>query len=588
MRHLNKVCAIGLGLLAGQAFSAPCDDITIVVDTGTFTLDCVNNGTEAEVAVFFSNVNTAQVIVANGTALSLLNVRSEGTPVTVVVRGATPAENPTGLSGIQVPNLTTAPPVFFELNINGDLSAGIVGATGLVNSVITGNVSAPVTLITRAGFPGELRDVRVIGDWSSSIGIEESGLGVADGILRDLMVEGKMGLATTFIKVDGTIDGIEAGELNAAITDMAGGMDKVSIGSLRIVNTNGGTGDVNAAITCASGPTEFIVEGALKRLDDIIGFEIPLLITGSGLPDSLPGVEYQFSPSGLQGQIIFGAVAPFTKTWLGETSIGGANLTNTPSYSQSWTTFGGGSIGLAPFDIHDVDCKPPNGGNFGDNPLEPVVASFLIEHYGPVSFISGGNPVVVKRRPKGSIEDWGTIDPISSNCYTPVVGPRRCLRAVFDYRIPNGFEYRVTPVMSGASQLKSELGANDAPVVDYVYTFGVGIDCIEDINGDNSIDLADLSVMLFNFGLAPGCPIQGDLNVDGAVNLTDLSLLLFKFGTTCGAAAATAGGGGGATALIAEACGFNHSEAYLAWRASLSPAELANHLKEIPAILAGR
>ncbi len=574
MRHLNKVCAIGLGLLASQALSAPCDDISIVVDTGTFTFDCTNNGTEADVAVFFSDVNVAQVIVANGTPISLLNVRSAGTPVTVIVRGATPAEDPTRLGGIQVPNVINAPPVFFELNINGNFDAGMVGATRLVNSTITGNVNAPVSLIKKGAVPGRLDNVFVGGDFNGPIFIEESGLpsaGVGDAVLQNLEVIGKLGTATSVIKVDGTIDGVEAGELNAPITDMAGGMDKVSIGSLRIVTTSGGAGDVNAAITCASGPTEFIVEGALKAP----------VTTGSGLGDTLPSVEYQFGLGGLQDQIIFGAVAPFTKTWLGEASVGGANLTNTPSYAEVSAALGHGAIGLVPFDLHDEDSAPVGGTN--PQTLGNVVH---VCHYGPVSFdaSTGEQPIVFERRLKAG----GVWETVSAGCHGTTIGDtNRDLRIGFGHNLPGGFEYRITPVMRGIAQLKSELGANDAPVTNYTYMFDIGSDCIEDINGDNLIDLADFNILLFNFGLSPGCPIQGDLNVDGAVDLNDLQLFLFKFGTTCGAASAT-GGGGGATATIAEACGFNHSEAYLAWRASLSPAELGDHLKDIPAILAGR
>ncbi len=58
--------------------------------------------------------------------------------------------------------------------------------------------------------------------------------------------------------------------------------------------------------------------------------------------------------------------------------------------------------------------------------------------------------------------------------------------------------------------------------------------CTGDINGDRQIDLADLSILLSNFGTTSGAtPGMGDLNGDGDVDLGDLSGLLSVFGQSC-------------------------------------------------------
>jgi len=57
--------------------------------------------------------------------------------------------------------------------------------------------------------------------------------------------------------------------------------------------------------------------------------------------------------------------------------------------------------------------------------------------------------------------------------------------------------------------------------------------CPEDLNGDNVIDLADLSVLLAHFGEAGADPEHGDVDGDGDVDLADLSQVLAVFGTTC-------------------------------------------------------
>jgi len=57
--------------------------------------------------------------------------------------------------------------------------------------------------------------------------------------------------------------------------------------------------------------------------------------------------------------------------------------------------------------------------------------------------------------------------------------------------------------------------------------------CGGDANGDGTVDGADLSVLLFQFGqnVPPGT--AADLNGDGIVNGADLSVLLFRFGAGC-------------------------------------------------------
>lgn len=57
--------------------------------------------------------------------------------------------------------------------------------------------------------------------------------------------------------------------------------------------------------------------------------------------------------------------------------------------------------------------------------------------------------------------------------------------------------------------------------------------CSADMNGDNAVNSADLSILLSQFGqsVAPGT--GGDSNNDGSVNSADLSVLLSNFGSAC-------------------------------------------------------
>jgi len=53
--------------------------------------------------------------------------------------------------------------------------------------------------------------------------------------------------------------------------------------------------------------------------------------------------------------------------------------------------------------------------------------------------------------------------------------------------------------------------------------------CPGDVNGDGQVNLADLNLVLANFGAGSG----GDANGDGLTNLADLNLVLANFGSSC-------------------------------------------------------
>lgn len=60
------------------------------------------------------------------------------------------------------------------------------------------------------------------------------------------------------------------------------------------------------------------------------------------------------------------------------------------------------------------------------------------------------------------------------------------------------------------------------------------IPCDGDLNGDRVVSLADIAILLSNFGTASGATFDmGDLNGDGAVSLPDLTLCLANFGFIC-------------------------------------------------------
>ena len=66
--------------------------------------------------------------------------------------------------------------------------------------------------------------------------------------------------------------------------------------------------------------------------------------------------------------------------------------------------------------------------------------------------------------------------------------------------------------------------ASDGEVEDY----RVRIACLADLDGSGKVNLADLSILLSQWGQCAGCP--ADLNGNGWVNLADLSILVSQWG----------------------------------------------------------
>lgn len=67
----------------------------------------------------------------------------------------------------------------------------------------------------------------------------------------------------------------------------------------------------------------------------------------------------------------------------------------------------------------------------------------------------------------------------------------------------------------------------------WVARLPAGSPCPADLNNDGIVDLADLGILLADFGCTPPGPCLGDINGDGATDLSDLGVLLASFGQVC-------------------------------------------------------
>ena len=79
----------------------------------------------------------------------------------------------------------------------------------------------------------------------------------------------------------------------------------------------------------------------------------------------------------------------------------------------------------------------------------------------------------------------------------------------------------------GSNDGDTDLDADEYLLIDLDALFGA---CEGDANGDNTVDVNDISYVLFRLG---GPPPDGDANGDGAVDVNDISFVLFRLGDAC-------------------------------------------------------
>jgi len=297
--------------------------------------------------------------------------------------------------------------------------------------------------------------------------------------------------------------------------------------------------------------------------------------------DSLAsGSSINLPANGLAGQIVVNNNDAGGQ-WLGTVNVGATALT-TAGYTEAAASLGGGSVGLAPFDLHGESSLPTDG-----MVVEWVPGlTATVRHYGPVTFASA--PFTVSRR------SFGTSDPFtdvtSDFDFAPAAGDADSVvasQSVGGAGFVSGFEYQITPTAS----LLSQGVVGDPAVASYTYTFSALPGCgASDLNGDGVVNGGDISFILNAWGPCPGCP--EDLNGDGVVDGGDISFILNNWGPCASSSMMMVMGG----PVIVEATlsptlqqlGFTSIEEYFVWAESLTKEELHGHILDVIELLLAR
>ena len=200
-----------------------------------------------------------------------------------------------------------------------------------------------------------------------------------------------------------------------------------------------------------------------------------------------------------------------------------------------------GSVGLAPFRLHDEACSPVNGDveyfpvsldlsgscldqcdSFGVADSVPDDVA-VIRHYGPVQWASG-DPLTVKRRSLacGGSETWTNVTSSFDFEIKAGSGDREIEVTYTGYGAPYwpiDYEYRIEPV-AGVLKCKNVTGNPD--VADYDYEFTLIADCVESFMAhyDQNDDEALCGLDLVTWSASP-VDLNGDTVADEA-DLNDL------------------------------------------------------------------
>lgn len=87
---------------------------------------------------------------------------------------------------------------------------------------------------------------------------------------------------------------------------------------------------------------------------------------------------------------------------------------------------------------------------------------------------------------------------------------------------------------AGTDTLEFEVTASNGTSNTATVTIVYSLPCPGDVDGDNTVNVTDLGILLGNFGTASGAQrSDGDLDGDGDVDVSDLGLLLGNFGSSC-------------------------------------------------------
>lgn len=402
-----------------------------------------------------------------------------------------------------------------RVDVSGDLGSVTIQAIGdmFVGGDVTGNIMATTPDNPSRGINYLRAEGSIFGNLEAPFGR----MRFIEAIAGDIGTPANPVTIACKYNID-TVDAVFNNMYANIDTTLNGG--RGTIGFLRAETFAGSL--VTAQIVPAGGPFNGQIRVNVELAADIT-------IGQSFVQPSFMDLE----PGGLTGQVIVNANnlggAWDTSIFFGDPANPDLELTG-PGYTETAASLGGGSVGLAPFSLHDESCDPPNGATVPNSVGN--LSSVKLRHYGPITTSGPGvEPLSFERRLAGTMDPFTSV-PAAQFDFTLPASDDNSIVVTAAGAFPHfevGFEYRIQPTLD----LVCDRVAGN-PAVNWVdYTVVVG-SCDADVHLDGVVDVLDLMDLLTCFGqpAVPACGAE-DINEDGTVNVLDLIDLLLDFGTTC-------------------------------------------------------
>lgn len=143
------------------------------------------------------------------------------------------------------------------------------------------------------------------------------------------------------------------------------------------------------------------------------------------------------------------------------------------NYTQTFAEIGGGAVGLAPFNFHATNCVPADNSTVTSEP-----GTVTLSHYGPVEKNGQTTVAEIKIIRHFLIHFCAQCDETVTGHFTweyAANGRDIVITPSQGYAFEDGYEYHITPVITGETVLRCR-GVSGHPVVQsYDYNFKVDV-----------------------------------------------------------------------------------------------------------------
>lgn len=290
------------------------------------------------------------------------------------------------------------------------------------------------------------------------------------GQILEVTAEGSIGtlVAPASITAKVSIRLVKADEVHAQILVTGTTGDEGGFGRLEAT-----AGDATGSLSCfklvsLSGNRDIVVAGDLE-MDVTVADHI---VTNILINGSLNGDIVVEDDDRLEGQVIINA-ANGLGAWNGSVTVNGTTLSPKANYTQTSASIGGGAVGLAPFNFHATNCVPADNATVTSEP-----GTVTLSHYGPVEKNGQTSVAEIKIIRHPLIHFCAQCDETVTGHFTweyAANGRDIVITPSQGYAFEDGYEYHITPVITGETVLRCQ-GVSGNPVVQsYDYNFKVDV-----------------------------------------------------------------------------------------------------------------